>query len=224
MQGHFDVGLFDAHGMSDADFLALNAELKSSAFLDRIKSKHKRVQHVEGNNLVSDGMAQYLFIQCFPNVPAVDAYFNDSTGSGRCALDFVNLSTKDGDPSYLERDTHGYYSVDMQNVSYSANTSTGSKWFNADTIITAATFADPDGREGFYLRNQWLWLPSQGTSNAIRSITIWFNTGGDGSNYISGKNSICRIRLKDAGGVGVTINKTTSQVLLVEYIFKFITV
>ena len=224
MQGHFNVDLFDARGMSDEDFLKLSSELGNRELFRKIREEHQCDQHTEGKNLVFDNMAGFIFDHVFRG-PAAAWPFNENDGT-HSYLNFVNLSERDNDPTYEELYTHGHYAVTGHNVNSSANTSSGSKKFVTEDIMDHEVFTDPDGRESIHYRSQWLWTPSQGNASDIRSIAIWYSTNGSESMTTTTpeKASACRIRLKDAGGTPVEINKTTSQVLLVEYTFKLTSV
>lgn len=222
MEGHFDVKLFDAHGMSDADFLALQANLKPEAFLRKVNERPK-VQHAFGENLVLEWVADYTFFWILTG-PAIEDPPGGDASSNHQGLSFIDLSTIDTEPSYTEYNAHGWYGVDFNNViGAAAPGTTGSKRMN-DVIVTSVVFTDTDGREGIWYRSTWLWLPSQGISSNIRSLHLWSTATHDNVTNYPSKCGMTRIRLKDAGGTPVIINKTTSQVLLVEYTFKMVSV
>lgn len=91
------------------------------------------------------------------------------------------------------------------------------KRFVQDDIEGPLIYSDTDGAEAVHLKERWLWLPSQAVSNRIRSVGIFSceinNTGNDD------RSATARVRLKDASGFPITLNKSSSQVLLVQYTF-----
>jgi hypothetical protein len=79
---------------------------------------------------------------------------------------------------------------------------------------------EPNGREGIFMRERWLYLPSQVVSNEIRCVGVfWCENITDGNDE---RGRIGRVRMKDAGGNPVTLNKSSSQTLLIQYTFTLV--
>jgi len=225
MQGYVDAQLYDARGLRDEDFLALKQEQGGQAVLDLLQNELKLEQHVHGKNLVHDNFAGWIFHEVLGGPNPASPF--EEGGSNSAYLSFINLSVRDNEPYYTEQFGNGdYTNNNYHQFNDTANGSSGSKLFKDHYIVTPEVFLDPDGRQGMIYRTQWLWTPSEGVSSNIRSISIVWqeNQTKTGTGYGSSRQIACRIRLKDAGGTPVIINKTTNQVLLVEYNFKLVSV
>ena len=130
--------------------------------------------------------------------------------------------TTDSEPTYTEQ-TNQY--TNLHNISGSANTSSGGKRFIEDDIDPHLMDADPDGngRESILFRSRFLYLAAEGNSNDIRSLGVYFMRDADSTGSFD-RARIARIRLKDGGGNPIIINKTSAQVLLIEYRFTLVNI
>jgi hypothetical protein len=79
------------------------------------------------------------------------------------------------------------------------------------------------GKEEIYFKSRFLYLPSQGISNNIRSIGVY------GAEYASNQYNneerylVARVRLKDPDtGLPVILIKNFNQVLVIEYTVFFV--
>lgn len=215
MQGHFDLTLMDAGGFKDEDFLRAQKDGTIGQMLDSLKVEQKCV----GKNQVFDHFAETMFIHLMSG-PAVSFPFGNG-GTNAAYLGSLVLSTYDSDPTYTETETYGIFTRTVHNVGSSANGSTAGKRFIEDDIIDPDIITDTGGRESIIIRSKFLYLTTEGNSNNIRSLAIWYDTDADLSPTDSSREwgIAARIRLKDAGDNPTIINKTSSQVLLVEYTF-----
>jgi hypothetical protein len=115
----------------------------------------------------------------------------------------------------------------MHNSTYSVNTVSAAKRFYNDQIAAAEVWSHADAvKQQVFFRNRWLYLPTEGYSNNIRSLVIVWST--DCANVLVPGTfnyyEIGRVRLKDAAGEKVRINKTQYQAMLMEYTFSLVSV
>jgi len=220
MQGHFDLTLLDAGGYTDADFKRAQENGTILKMLDSLDIEQK----CSGSNQVFDHFAETMFIHLMSGPGVSFPYGNGGTGSAY--LGSLVLSTYDTEPTYTETETYGFFGRTVHSVGSSANTSSAGKRFIEDDIIDPDIIVDPDGRESIIVRSKFLYLTTEGTSNNIRSLAIWYDTDADLDPGSSGREwgIGARIRLKDSGGNPTIINKTSSQVLLVEYTFTLVSI
>ena len=220
MLGQFDVHLKDLpRGITDAHLLGMmTPEGKATPELNRVLDRMYTRQRAKGQNLISDNFAGYTHRFCFSGGDITDPYDFDS---GNAALGSILLMTTDSEPTYTDS-TNQY--VDINNISGFAGTSAG-KRFIEDDIDPHLQDADPDsnGREAVLFRSRFLYLSTQGNSNNIRSLGIYFSRNADVTTSHE-RARIARIRLKDSGGTPIIVNKTSSQVLLIEYRFTLVTI
>lgn len=221
--GHFDLALKDAKGFGDEAFIEATRQGRLSRMLDDLPTELE----AHTDNLVMDGIVLYLGFNLFqvgdrPNGVRVDLI----SGGGAAWFTSVCLMTTDSEPDYQSEwyRNGGYDLFGMSNVPESANSSTGGKRFKDDASETTDVRSDPGGRESVTYRDRWLYLPTQGTSSNIRSIAVRVsnNAQGFGNDFYIGRAA--RVRIKDGGGNPIIINKTTSQVLLVEYRLAFVSI
>lgn len=210
MQGHFDVFVKESGGLCDEDFIAAQREGRLSELLRSLPTSKK----VSTDNLVFHDFAIMAMRQTmqhgFPNGAA-----NMDRVAG-CPLHHITVLNNASEPSYTE--WYAYYGT-IHNPSYSVNTGNAGKRFvgySIDLIVDK----DPTGREAIFHRSRWLYLPSQIVSNEIRSIGVyWGEYINDGN---EDKQSTARVRLKDSGGNPITLTKSSSQTLLVQYTFSLV--
>lgn len=218
IEGKFNVDLLNARGFCDADFEAARRE----GVIKQLLSELPLEQRCPANkNRIMDNMAGYQLDFLF-SMPACSDTFNLG-GSAAAALAFICLLTYDSEPTYTEVWSWETSGTNMHNVTGTAATGSAAKRFEEDQITPWEIWADTSGREAVYFRNRFLYTPSEGVSSDIRSIGIYHSENGDstGGYYIS-QARVGRVRLKDAGGNPIILNKTGNQVLLVEYTFALI--
>lgn len=215
MSGFATARVFDAPGLSDDYWKQVIAEKRVSEALEDLPVAQK----AQGKNLVNHAFAAYSFIQSFTGPDILDPY-DFSSGSGRAALAFVTLQTIDSEPTYTETTLE---SVPIQSIGSMAG-STASKRFILDDIEDELIRKPIDGRNAVEFRSRWLWLPSQAVSSDIRSFTVYFRQDGVDTGAFISNGRIARIRLKDSGGSPVILTKTSSQVLLIEYLFTLVSI
>ena len=217
MNGYFDCSVMDARGLQDEDFAQARRDGEIMSLLGELPVE----QRAFGRNRIFDNMAGYLLHELFSLPNCASPYYNND-GSGNAALSFLCLMTTDSDTTdYQENSTQSQ--ISMHAVSGTANASSGAKRFEEDQITGWTTWSDAGKRQAVYFRNRFLYSPTQGASNNIRSIGLFFNSDGDSTGtYSIDFGRLGRIRLKDAAGVPIIMNKTSSQVLVVEYTFALV--
>jgi hypothetical protein len=221
MIGYFDVQVKDLPpGIDDAVLRGLlTPGGKSTPELDRLLARMPTSQRARGRNLVSDNFAAFIFRFAFSGGDITDPYDFDS---GNAILATILLMTTDSEPTYTDS-TNQY--TNLHNISGSANTGSAGKRFIEDDIDPHLQDADPDGngRESILFRSRFLYLAAQGNSNDIRSLGIYFMRDADSTGNFE-RARTARIRLKDSGGNPIILNKTSSQVLLIEYRFTLVNI
>jgi hypothetical protein len=220
MQGYFDVKTLGARGLKDEDF---ERAIKEGA-IHSLLADLKLHQHARGRNMINDNFAGHVLQRLFQTGPCASYYNEENEGAPSASLAFIALETTDSDPTYTE--SWGYVggSMSIYNVQDgAAESSYGSKRFEQDEIDPYELWVHTDGREAISFRNRVLWLPTQGVSNNIRSIGIYFNENGDSTgSYYAAIAKTGRIRLKDTNGKKVILTKNDREVLIVEYTFTYV--
>lgn len=210
MKGKFNVTLLDAGGLGDADFERARHEGRLDALLAGLEVE----QRAETDNLVFDNFAAYTFWALFSGGNIADP-FDGGDKLVEAALASMCLLTTGADPTYTEQ-------VDSfstpSSVTNSANASSGGKRFVEDTIVTQQ-IAVTSGKEEVFCKSRWLFLPSQGASNSIKSIGAFYYVDADNTGSGSLRSGISRVRLKDSAGRNITLRKTDRNVLHIEYGF-----
>lgn len=210
MQGQFDIYLQDARGYTDEDFVRAQQEGRLSALLKELPVD----QEVHVKNTVTHMMAISQFRRNFAGFPGgatpMDRYNNSP-------LHHILLSYDPSEPAYT--DWYSVYST-IHNGPYSVEGSTAGKRFIGYDVETPFQGVNPSGREEVFTRHRFLYLPSQAISNRIRSVSVWW------SEYIQDGNEdrglVARVRMKDAGGQPITLDKSSSQSLLIQYTFSLV--
>ena len=211
MQGHFDAMVIDDLGMGDAPFLAAIDNQDIDGLLDR----HPIAARASTPNQVFQPLVQQILAVIF-GMPAVG-----TNGNGAAAVALSQLSTE---PAYTDHTSTVYTDYDW------FSSAGGDDWshvasqfrrFWADRSEPTLIWTDPN-REGYYYRDRFLWLPSNGVFTNIRSIVAY---GSDNANNNNTANNyqywrMSRTRLKDSGGNPITLQKSGSQGFLVEYTIK----
>lgn len=219
MQGHFKVSLMDAQGFTDEDFRKAHAAGCLQGLLDQLPTLEK----AEGKNQVFDNFAGYTLRFVMSGGTLVPTNPLDYDG-GNAALATICLSLTSSDPTYTEAQYDGSYR-DISVVIDSVNSGSAGKRFIEDDIDTPELTVLPSGQEGIVFRSRFLYFPLEALTTApnfINSLTIWHAEDADSSS--TRRCSIARIRLKNSAGQKITIQKSSKQVLLVEYEFTLLCV
>lgn len=213
MQGFFDVQVKDARGLPDELFKGLGGEE-----LDRLLAKLPMVQHAPQNkNMIAHWMPAWNFRHVMSG-PAIGGRWNDG-GVGDGGLHKILLASTDSEPTYQDGWQSGY--VDINEGENNVGSGSGKRFYDDHTESELITITP--GKEELYMRERFLYTPSQAVSSNIRTISYWYgdnvDSTGDQDVGIFGS-----VRLKDSGGSPIVINKTAAQVLLVQVIFKLVTI
>lgn len=226
MNGMFDLKLINNRGKDDKFF----QDAIDGGYIMEALGDFPVLRHLpEQQNMIFDNYADAMMRLCLSG-PAVahgwwDETWADTTNNA--ALSRICLVSTSSLPSYTEDQSSNSYQSYLHNdhTPDTVNTSSGGKRFIEDDI-TAPTIWSDTAREAIHFRNRFLWLPSQGNSNNIKSISIHAQRDADLSLTTSGSTKygakIGRVRLRDANGVLTTLNKTSSNSLLVEYTFTLV--
>lgn len=212
MQGHFDVFVQDATGLSDTDFLIAEREGRLRDLIDTLPV----VQKAGGKNQVTQMlpicMMRKDFGHGFPN-----GSYPMEGSSGFPFFNITILSTT-SEPDYA--DWYGAY-VNAHSVADSVDTAnTNGKRFVRDAVETIVG-TDPNGRESVWHRNRWVYLPSHVVSSEIRSVGVYWSEQ-DARDNSSDRGLMARVRMKDSGGNPITLNKTAFQALTIQYTFTLV--
>lgn len=215
MQGHFNAMVIGDLGLGDAPFL----EAIKNQNLDDLLKRHPIVAEAHTDNQVFQPLVQYLMYEIF-GMPATYANFGTiGTAGMRC----VTLSKLSSEPNYTDY-SGGYYASDGTAASADqwSHAYNQFKRFDEEKSEPTRVWIDTD-REAYYFRDRFLWLPSDGSFADIRSICCYGDqtaTRTAEPYYGQYQYRCSRTRLKDSGGSPITLQKTTDQAFLVEYIIK----
>jgi hypothetical protein len=213
MQGFFDAQVKDAQGLPDALFKRLKGKE-----LDRLLAMLPTVQHApETKNLITDNLPAWIFRHTMSGGAVSWPYTDGGVGGG--GLCKILLASTDSEPTYQDAWASGY-----QNINEGENSvgSGAGKRFIEDHTESELITITP-AKEELYIRERFLFTPSQAVSNNIRTISYWYGDNADatGDQDIGIFGSV---RLKDSGGSPIVLNKTAAQVLLVQVIYKLVTI
>lgn len=209
MQGRFDIYLQDARGLTDEDFIQARRE-------GRLKSLLKGLpvdEEVHCDNQVMHMYPIAIWREAMNHGFPSGAYPMER-GAGIPFYSICILSDT-SEPAYTDWFS-GYW--DLNNMSYNVGNSPGKRFVAHDEELLVDVGAD--SRESVFLRERWLYLPSQVVSNQIRSVGVyWCENITDGSDE---RGMVARVRMKNAGGQPITLNKSSSQTLLIQYTFTLV--
>ncbi|MHC4620655.1 MAG: hypothetical protein ACYTEQ_23145 [Planctomycetota bacterium] len=210
MQGHFDIGAYHTPGLTPEKLETLlgPVELRKPGCVLDLLAQYEKRQEVRGANLVFDHFAEMNLWELF-NGPAVPNPYNYGGG-----FSLVALTTHDAEPTYQE--DYGNNFVNGNNLNGTVGTGAGKRFYE-DQIEPHLIAEDLGGKEAIFFRTRWLWLPAEAVSSNVKSITTWTRQINTAASTSSWANIVSRIRLKDSGGNPITINKTASITLFVEY-------
>lgn len=203
--GRFDIYVQDAGDLKDEDFVQAEKEGRLNQLLDEMPV----AQEAHGENTLTHMIVVAYFRKLFTGFPNAAYPMERANTSIFHHITVLNWS----DEPYFNywMSYNGY----IHNPSGNVNSSNAGKRFVAHDIELLCD-TDPSGREAVFMRERWLYLPSQVVSNSIRSIGVYW------SEYINDtgnedRGMVAWVRMKDAGGMPLTLNKSSSQTLLIQY-------
>lgn len=220
MQGFFRATVHDASHLGktpeemDRPFLEA---IKSGTILKFLKSLPV-VQQAKTKNQIFHTLPAYLGNQVF-GMPDAWSGWNGDGSAGLGAMELTTIATE---PTYTE--FSNVYPTEKYNFDTSSVGETYTLWkrFIEDQSEPHRIYVDPGGREGYYFRDRFLWLPSDGLMSNIRGARTIYDEDADNAGTSYRRHSrFSRTRFKDSGGNPITLEKSTSQSFLVEYILKF---
>lgn len=215
IQGHMDLQRFDARGLTREE---IDAGIQAMG-LDRfLKEVHKN-GHWSGKNRILTALARCMYYGRghstdnggWLNAPNPGNYYNDSISPGMSHLVLASTSTE---PAVTEAYTNRSYYVNFPDIIGP------SKRVDTDCPVDVEVFKDTTGKESVILRQKAIWYPGESTSSEIRSIVL-YGAEADLSmprDYLA-KTRMARWRIKDSGGVPVTLTKLDQEILLLQYSF-----
>lgn len=213
LQGHMHLQRFDARGLTKREIQAGVEAMGLDRFL---KEVHKNGDW-RGKNRLLVGLPRSLFYGNghttsnggWLNAPSPGSFYSTSSNP---TLGWVTLATTSTEPAITEAySTNSYNSIPPDTIQ-------PEKRFDTDGVIDVEVFKDPDGREVAYVRQKFMWYPGEATSSAIRSVVV-YGVNGDTlppNGYLE-HTRMARWRIKDSGGVPVTLVKLDQEVLLLQY-------
>lgn len=214
MQGFFDIKLKESGNLRDEDFRAAIRDRSIGQLLEGLVT----VQHIQKQNQIFDNFVSYCFDIAMSGPDIADPY---DLGANRAALGILAMCTVDTEPTdYQENAT--WDSQTIHRTSAAVNNTDSGKRFAYDDIEPAVAYKLSGDREQIEVRDRFLYLPSQVTGVDIYSISINFhedaNYNSTGYNTERWKGRLGRILLP------APINKSTSQVLEVEYRLRLMSI
>jgi len=169
--------------------------------------------------MIFDNMAGYIFDNLF-GLSACDSPYND-TGGGVAALGFICLLSTVDESFYTENWT-GTASPNIHSVSDSVDNTYGAKRFIEDSLGNYDIWFDGD-REEISFKDSFLYSSEECISSSIESIGIFFSANADATTGGHDIARIGRVKNKDGGGIPITSEKISGQVVLVDYVFSLVT-
>ena len=224
MQGHFDIKMLHTPGLTRELIEAVRREGGDPKVEKYIKQFQQDAQW-RGDNMVFQSHASYLYYHA---MSATSQYYSLQYVLTACSFYFVCLTSASTEPSYTSTtgNEHNYTTnIRPDNWPNLLGGTGGFKTFN-QTIVDREVKSDAAGREAIYAKYKWLFLPGECTSDQIKSIEIVY-TARIEDPYIgggSGHGRVARIRIKDSGGNPVTINKSATKSLLIEYTHQLVSI
>jgi hypothetical protein len=220
MNGYFDVTLINNRGKKDGYF---EQAIQDGYIMDALADLPVERKLPGNRNWINHNMAGMLMSDSLSGPAHANSTYNQVRVG---MLSYIALTTTSSLPTYTDGHTWnqgGGGQVSIQTTSATpdiANTTSGAKRFIEDQVTAPTVWSDAN-REAIFFRNRFLWLPSQGSSNSIRSIAIHSNHQPN-STSTGAVGRVGRVRLRDSAGLPTTLNKTSSNSLLVEYTFALV--
>lgn len=209
MRGRMIGKLVEAGNYGDEAFIQAEREGRLDEFIAGLPV----VQNIDCKNLVLDnfvGMVFQFMLGAGSTGFAVEGTYDYS---------LFSLHTNTGEPTYTEYSGSAYYAGGADGLgNQPTNPQYAYKWclYNVGEPPRMVSDIDGEGRNSITMVNRFLFLPSQGPMAGIRSCGLWWSSNGlNTGNHHYGL--VTRIRLKDSGGNPITLDKSTSQALLMDY-------
>lgn len=229
LQGHMSLQRFDARGLRKAE---IDAGIKAMG-LDRFLETVHKNGHWEGKNRILVPFARSLYYADghstsnggWLNAPDPGNYYNTLiTGHLWCVL----LATTSTEPAVTESYSTQFNNGNTNYIPFPDRCVNGYwKRFDSDGPVDVQVYKDAGGRELAKIRQTFMWYPGECTSSQIRSVCVY---GGYQHSYTVADpgfptptyydyrvTRLARWRVKDAGGVPVTLVKLDQEVLLLQY-------
>jgi hypothetical protein len=207
--GRFHILLQDSGHLKDSDFVLAQKEGRLDELVDSLPVE----QEAFAENTATHMMVIANFRKHFAGMPN-GAYPMERVNTS--ILHHVTLLNWASEPYFAY--WMSYYGT-IHNPSGSVNTGNAGKRFYAHAIETYSE-KDPTGREEVFARSRFLYLPSQVVSNQIRSLGVYWGEYVNDNN--EDKGMVAWARMKDAGGFPLTLDKSASQTLLIQYTFRWV--
>lgn len=214
MQGHFDLTMLHTPGLTRDLIEAVRRE-GGDPKVEKFLAQFKKEGQWSTDNLIFKVAPSFLYYHVISG-PSVYGQWGD--GGNPTGLAYITLTTTSTEPSYTGEETSYSYGVNWQTGMPDNVGNNPSKQFINGCVVTPDFKVDAAGREAVYGKFKWLYLPGEATSSTIRSVTIW-GIGNTGDFNYHQKTRMGRVRIKDSGGNPVTISKTNTRSLLIEYTF-----
>jgi hypothetical protein len=211
MRGEFHLQLRDAAGLKDEDFLAAKAQGRLDVLLAGL---HLELDHKQRNKL-NDSLTWCLLHHVIGRFPGGFPMDYSTVPLHHICLTTYGTDIVYDDPFY------SWYGT-IHNGAGSANNTSGGKGFN-QTADPRIVDTPDDGKEEVWVRHRFLWLPSEGNSNNIRSIEMY---GGEYYNFTAEdkwRNGRMLLR-SPTTGLPIVVVKNINQVLTLEYTFSLVAV
>jgi len=215
LHGHMNLQRFDARGLTKEE---IQVGIKAMG-LDRFLEEIHKTGHWEGKNRILQGLPRCLFYGAghttsnggWLNAPNPGTHYQNASNPLLWAAFLLSTETE---PVLTEAETGS------PNNSYVTNGICPGKRFDTDGVIDVEVFKDPTGREAAIVQQKFMWYPGESTSTTIRSVGVYSRVADDATCGSSGYNSytkVARWRIKDSGGVPVTLVKLPAEVLFLQY-------
>lgn len=210
MQGHFDILRKEARGLGDEHFLAAMQDGSIHKLIESLETSFEMHQ----KNQVHDAFPTMMFRNVFGRFG--NAWYPHDRY--QIPLFTMCLQYEASEPVFYYH--WGTY-TDWDSTAWSIGDGIGAAKIMDTGIDPVYIFSEPNNdQEAIHAKFRFLWLPSEGNSNEIRSVGIFScenNTTGNDE-----RGATARVRLKDAAGDPITLVKTPSQVLLIQYTFTLV--
>lgn len=210
MQGHFNLQMLETPGLTPE----LVAAWKKQG-LDPFKElqKYGEVGRYKTDNLILGCSPSYLYYRAWSGATPY-GYFTQNYSM----LAIMVLTSTSTEPSYTGEYLSGTYTCP---TGHPDQVTTNAWKYFINNCVTTQIAIDPNGREAVVGDFKFIFYPGEGTSSVIRSITIWTDPLS-----VAGANIVktARVRIKDSGGTPVTLNKTATRSLFVQYLFTLPTI
>jgi hypothetical protein len=212
MKGHYNVKLLSAGGFSDEDF---HAAIKNGTIDDMLDSLDVLEEYDHDNQLLHL-LSGSLFYRIF-NAPAPSSGHVVSDGN---MLHYVCLCTDTEEPTYSISEWWNDLIYGGGVIAPNGNSADTDVKRPSSAARTHQVVVEPNasGLRAVYDVQRWLWTPSQGNSSSIRTLKLCAtNDNTDVWYYLDEVINMSQTRLKDSNGNPVTLTKTSSEVLLVQW-------